>query len=159
MDTIESLRKRISRAWETVVEGWDDLRGRAAQAITRFSPLSSAGAKAEEGARWGLLAAEMWDEGDALGVRLEVPGMEKENLEVLVEGQTLIVRGEKKRFEEHKEGQAYIAECAYGRFERALALPCPVRPESVRASYKKGVLTVILPKAEGAEGHRVEIVE
>ncbi len=79
-------------------------------------------------------------------VRLEVPGISKEQLEVKLEGDLLMVRGERKETTERKDERFVWRERTEGAFARSLRLPSPVDPARVEASVKDGVLTVTLPR-------------
>jgi HSP20 family protein len=98
------------------------------------------------GSGWGVLAAEVYDNDDSIAVRLEVPGMNREDFELQVLENILVVRGEKQARRERTEGQYRISECAYGRFERAIPLPAAVDAGKASASYRRGVLHVELPR-------------
>lgn len=162
MSTLEQIRHGLSRAWDSVAEGWQQLRERAAQAVTRYTPAHHGGALqtaedqvAAHGARWGLLAAEVQEKDDEIVVRLEAPGMEREQFDIaVIDGRYLNVRGEKHVQREEKHGRYHVMECAYGRFERAIALPSEVDDSRARASYDKGVLRVTLPRVRGGGSAR-----
>lgn len=82
-------------------------------------------------------------------VSAELPGLEEKDVEVLVDGDVLTIRGEK-RSETEDKGR-HFSERYYGRFERSLALPFEVEDGKARAAFKNGVLTVTLPKSARAE--------
>jgi HSP20 family protein len=87
---------------------------------------------------------------DTFVVTAELPGMNKEDLEIKVEGDTLSLKGER-RPSEAEEGISYHRrERTGGTFQRSLALPSRIDADQVKASYKNGVLTITLPieKAE-----------
>ena len=73
--------------------------------------------------------------------------MEKDDFELQVQDDYLVVRGEKQMAQEHTEGGYHISECAYGSFERAIPLPAGVEVDAASASYRHGVLRVELPKS------------
>jgi HSP20 family protein len=98
------------------------------------------------GGGWGVLAAEVSDDGDKVVVRLEAPGMAKDDFDLQVMDGYLIVRGEKRLEREETKGRYHVTECAYGHFERAIPLPDEVDTAKASASYKRGVLRVELPK-------------
>ena len=154
----------VNRAWEHLVEGWQALRERASQAITRFTPLPGGSVQTGEdqlalhSSRWGLLAADLREEEAVITVRLEAPGMEQDDFEVTVqEGRVLMVRGEKRVQKEEIRGQYHLLETAYGRFERHIPLPAEVEEARASASYKKGVLRIVLPKARLADRRRITV--
>jgi HSP20 family protein len=94
---------------------------------------------------------------DELTVRAELPGMKKEDIDVSLEENHLLISGEKKCESEEKEGGAYRSECFYGRFHRAIALPYAVDQQKIKAAYKDGVLTVRLPKSEHAKPKQIQV--
>ena len=96
---------------------------------------------------------------DEVLCHLEVPGISRDDLEIRVEGNVLIVGGEKKVQLQNtqKEGGFRSVERRYGRFERSFALPRTVDAGRVRASFDNGVLTIVLPKVEESKPRRIEI--
>ena len=99
----------------------------------------------------------MYEDERKIVVRLEVPGLEKDDFHIQVAGNTLIVCGEKRFEGEASEGHYRVLQCAYGSFQRAITLPGPVIVEDGRASYKRGVLKIELPKAEAARQRTIDI--
>jgi HSP20 family protein len=90
-------------------------------------------------------------------VRVELPGVSKEDITVNVNNDVLTISGERKA-PERKENEQYIRnEISYGKFERSLSLPYPVDVEKVMASQENGVLTVVLPKHENAKPKQITI--
>jgi HSP20 family protein len=96
---------------------------------------------------------------DEILCHLEVPGMSRDDLDIRVEGNVLIVAGEKKFQQQQyeKEGGFRSVERRYGRFERSFALPRTVDAGTVKASYDNGILTIVLPKAEESKPRRIQI--
>ena len=83
-------------------------------------------------------------------VRLEAPGIHKENLDINLVGEILTITG-KREIVPEVEGEGYLVrERAYGKFARTIRLPVPVAEKKVTAEYGDGVLVVHLPKAEAA---------
>jgi len=156
MATLQQISEGVGEAWGSLMDGWRRLYRRAAGAITRFSPgrrerwtgdTQQSRALALRSAGWGVLACEVYDDDDRVIVRLEAPGMEKDDFDLQVEDDYLVVRGEKQMAQERTEGGYHITECAYGSFERAIPLPAGVETEGASASYSRGVLRVELPKS------------
>jgi HSP20 family protein len=83
-----------------------------------------------------------------LRVSAELPGLDPKDVEILVEGDVLTIRGEKKSETEDKD--RHFSERYYGRFERSLRLPFEVEDDKAEATFKNGVLTVTLPKSARA---------
>jgi HSP20 family protein len=164
MATLSQLREGLTRAWETLAEGWSHLRSRAAHALTHFQPSNRrSGAQfandqvTQSAARWGLLPAEVIEQGSDIVVKLEIAGMRGDDFEIQTAGDMLVVRGEKVMERNAEDGRYHVLERAYGRFERAIPLPTVVRETGARASYKRGVLQITLPKAQEAGLRRIPV--
>lgn len=164
MSTLDELRGTLGRAWETVAEGWHQLRSRASDALTRFDPIRRGGQLetlddnlARQSARWALLAADVQETENEVIVRLEVPGMDSEGLDLFVQDGALVVRGEKRIEREGREGRYHVMECAYGAFERIVPLPAVVDQGRATARYRAGVLRVALPKHGRYRARRIDV--
>ena len=82
--------------------------------------------------------------------------MKKEEIDISLHGDTLTISGERKSSE--KEGdQGFRTERFFGKFQRSLTLPSAVNTEKVKASYKDGILEVVLPKADEAKPKQIEV--
>lgn len=90
-------------------------------------------------------------------VMAEIPGCEAGDLDVQLEGRTLMISGEKKQEKEEKEENYHRVERSYGRFSRMVELPGEVDPKKVDATYKKGVLKLVLKKMRESETRKIEI--
>jgi HSP20 family protein len=163
MQTLSELKQGMEDLWGSVADGWRHLRERMSGALTRFKRHGSALTTTEDddlglaSSSWALLAGDVYEDEHKIVVRLEVPGLEKDDFHIQVSDDTLIVSGEKRFEREAREGHYRILQCAYGSFQRAIALPGPVIVENARASYKRGVLKIELPKAEAARPRRIDI--
>ena len=91
---------------------------------------------------------EVVDRDKEVRVTAELPGLEEKDVELRVEDNVLILRGEKRT--EFDDADRQYSERSYGRFERHLALPAEVDDERANATFRNGVLTVTLPKTERA---------
>ncbi|MDD2407783.1 MAG: Hsp20/alpha crystallin family protein [Tepidiphilus sp.] len=162
---LEQWKSGLGQSWEHLMEGWRQLWERAAGALTRFQPRERDGEKSAStnlpapagGVRWAVLGADIYETDDALEVRVEIPGLDREDLEVEVLDGQLVIRGEKRLEREEKQGQYRLMQCAYGRFQRVIALPVPVKAEDAKAEYRDGVLKITLPKAETAKTRRIAV--
>ena len=90
-------------------------------------------------------------------IKAEVPGLNREDIEVTVEDNTLTLRGEKKQELEVKEEQLHRIEREYGAFSRTFSLPATVDADKVSAEYKNGVLTIRLPLREDAKPKQIKV--
>jgi HSP20 family protein len=102
-------------------------------------------------------AVDLYEEKDDIVVKAELPGIDKDNIEVNLTDHTLTIKGEKKKEEEIKEENYYRSERSYGSFVRTLELPKDVRTDKVKASFKNGILEVRLPKTEEAKAKEVKV--
>jgi HSP20 family protein len=105
--------------------------------------------------RW-TPAVDVYQDKDQFTVVAEVPGMKKEELEISLNGDTLTISGERKT-EEKEDDHRFRSERFFGRFQRSLTLPSAVNTEKAKATYKEGVLEVVLPKAEEAKPKQIEV--
>jgi HSP20 family protein len=98
-------------------------------------------------------------EGDQdVRIDVEVPGMKPEDLSVTVSGESVIIRGEKKS--EKPEGAGvHRAERCYGSFRRVVSLPAEVDRDHVDATFKNGVLSIVLPKIGTAQRIPIRVEE
>lgn len=160
----EQVRQGAEQAWISLAEGWRDLRHRASGALTRFRrdgrPAAegiAAGPGRDAPDQWSLLAADIRLDGDQLLVRLEAPGMRREDLHIEVDTDRLCVSGEKRVDSESREGGLHLVQCAYGSFRRELQLPLPVDAQRATASYRDGVLRIAVPCLAAGRGRRIPV--
>jgi HSP20 family protein len=90
-------------------------------------------------------------------LKMELPGIKKEWLNLSVENSTLMIHGERKFEEEVKKESFHRVERIYGEFYRNFALPAYVDPTRILAEFKDGMLTLVLPKREEAKPKNIEI--
>lgn len=102
-------------------------------------------------------AVDVSETPEAISVTAELPGMKPEEVELHVENNYLVIRGQKKSETEEKKENYLHRECSYGSFSRSIPLPAEVQPEQITAKYKNGILKVHLPKSEKAMTKRISI--
>ncbi len=95
---------------------------------------------------WGWPTIDLEDYPDRLVVRADIPGLEPEDIRIELLGDTLVLRGEKRREQESRADGYFYSERWYGAFVRHLALPVPVRADEASARYRSGQLVIELPK-------------
>ncbi|AXC10637.1 heat shock protein, Hsp20 family [Acidisarcina polymorpha] len=100
---------------------------------------------------------DVYEDGQKIVLKLEVPGMKQEDLDVRIENNTLTVRGERKFEKEEKEENFHRIERRYGTFFRAFTLPTTVDTENVKASYDSGILKLELDKRAEAKPKQIKI--
>jgi HSP20 family protein len=102
-------------------------------------------------------AIDVEETNEAMIVRAELPGMKREDIKVKVAEDTITISGERKYEAEHKERTFHRVERAYGSFQRAIVLPVSVQGDKAVASYKAGVLELVLPKAERVKAREITV--
>lgn len=95
---------------------------------------------------------------ESIVVRAELPGMNKDDIKISLSDDTLTIAGERKMESEKKGKTYYRMERAYGKFQRTVTLPAEVEGEKAKASYKAGVLELVLPKSEKSKAKEITIV-
>jgi len=135
-DQLTNLRDEVNRLFESPYQNGDS------GAFNMWAP-----------------ALDLYEDKDCLILNVELPGMKKEEIEISLHENTFTLSGER-RNEKNYEGSATSREeRSFGRFMRSLSLPKQVDANRVKASYKDGILTVTLPKSEGAKPRQIEIHE
>ncbi|MCL5978683.1 MAG: Hsp20/alpha crystallin family protein [Nitrospirae bacterium] len=100
---------------------------------------------------------EMYDRKNEIVLKAELPGVSKEDIDLTITKDSLTLKGEIKKEEEIKEEDYYASERSYGSFTRTIALPAEVDSEKSKASFKNGVLEIVLPKREEAKPKEIKI--
>jgi HSP20 family protein len=101
-------------------------------------------------------ALEFRENENEYNIYIEVPGLEKDGIEISVNDDTLVLKGEKKYAKEER-GEVHINEIHFGSFRREIPLPKNCNKEKIDASYKNGILTLSLPKIEEKKPERKKI--
>ena len=131
----EEIKGSIDSFLDSVAEGWRHLRESAANALTRFLPgeQSRLPPKSEIDdplylpvRGWSMLGGEVFEDDTRLVVRIEVPGMDKQDIDIEIRDDALVVSGEKRFERESTEGRWRVMQCAYGSFRRVVPLSLPV---------------------------------
>ncbi len=94
---------------------------------------------------------------DNIIARIELPGMKKEDIKVTLMNNMLTISGERKHEAEEKGKTYYRIERAYGRFQRTIELPTDVMSDKAKATYKDGILELVIPKSEKAKEKEIAI--
>ena len=154
------IERELGRAWESLSDGWRELLSRSSNALTHFERHHDM-RKQEDGAtdfpRWSLLSSEIEETDDEVVVRVEAPGLQKSDCEVVIEDNVMRISGEKHAEQQTKGSTYHMMERAYGVFHRTFTLPRSVDADRAVASYDSGVLTVRVPKRAGSSGRTIKV--
>jgi len=130
------LQNQMNRLFDTALQGWS---GDSANGTT-----------------W-IPAADIYESESELLVTLDLPGIDPKTVDVRVENNVLTIRGERKLDEKQNTENFHRVERSYGPFGRAFTLSTAVDAEKIHATYKAGVLSIALPKAETAKPKKIQI--
>jgi HSP20 family protein len=134
------------------------LQNRLNSIFQDFSWPTSQGGSTESLATGSFVpAVDVYEDAQKVVVKIEVPGVKQEDLDVRLENQTLTVKGERKFDAEEKEENFHRIERRYGSFVRSFTVPQTVDTDSIAANYDAGVLTVSLNKKAEAKPKQVKI--
>jgi HSP20 family protein len=133
----DRLRREMDRLWDSFFEG-----------------RPSSGTRQER--EW-LPSLDVSETKSDLVVKAELPGMEAKDVEISLNEGILTIKGEKKQEGEEKEEGYHLIERSYGTFARFIRLPKDVQSNKIKASFKNGVLKVVLPKSEEAKKKEIKI--
>jgi HSP20 family protein len=139
----ENLRREIDRLFEDLDGG---LRSRFAR------PLFDVQSFWPREAGWGTSpAVDVAETDNAYEITAELPGLDEKDIEVKFADGVLIIKGEKQEEKEEKKKDYYLSERSFGSFQRSFQVPEGVDADKIEAGFKKGVLTVTLPKSAAAQ--------
>ncbi len=133
----------------------DSLQGDVNRLFDSFFGRREAG-QASSLRRW-VPAMDLAETEDQLVLRADLPGMERDDIDIEVKDNVLTISGERKAEHEKKGEGFHRIERSFGRFSRSLGLPRGVDAKSVTASFENGVLEVRMPKPEERKATRIEI--
>ena len=102
-------------------------------------------------------AVDVYEDEHKVVLKLEVPGINQEDLDIRVENNTLTVRGERKFEKEEKEENFHRIERRYGSFARSFSLPNTVNTDNIQANYENGILKIELEKRAEAKPKQIKV--
>ncbi len=140
----ESLRREVDRLFEDFSGGiWRSPFGRSLFDIAPFQRVE---------ATFGAVpAVDVTETDKGYEITVDLPGMEEKNIDVKLANGVLTIKGERQDETEEKKKDYYVRERSFGSFERSFQVPDIVDTNKIDASFKKGVLTVVLPKSAEAQ--------
>jgi len=100
---------------------------------------------------------DIFDDGDKLVIKAELPGIDKKDISIDLKDRVLTLKGERSADNEVKEDRYYRRERTYGRFERSFTLPAGLDPEKIKADYKDGVLKIEVQKPEAEKPKQITV--
>ena len=133
----DRMRREMDRLWDSFFEGTVERRAR-------------------EDLVW-LPSVDVSETKNDIVVKAELPEMDPKDIDITLSDAHLMIKGQKKHEKEEKDEDYHFVERSYGSFVRAVHLPKEVKHDKISASYKDGVLKIVLPKSEEAKTKGVKI--
>ena len=130
------LQNHMNRLFDTALQGWPG----ESNGTTQWTPV-----------------ADIYESENELVVNLDLPGVDPQMVDIRVENNVLSIRGERQFEDKQNKENFHRVERSYGPFARSFTLSTAVDADKIRASYKSGVLSITLPKAEAAKPKRIQI--
>jgi HSP20 family protein len=106
--------------------------------------------------RW-MPDIDVFEKEENIMVRVDLPEMKAEDVDVSIIDNALVIKGERKQMEEVKGEEYYMTERRFGAFERTIDMPVPVKADDVKATYRAGVLEITMPKAEQIKSKEIKV--
>jgi HSP20 family protein len=140
---MSSLKQKIDRVFDDFFSGFDLSPFREMdERLGRFAPSIDVSETSKE-----------------IKVTAELPGMEEKDISISLEDDFLLIKGERKEEKKEEDEEYYHREMSYGSFRRVVPLDAKIDADKVKASFKKGILKVTLPKIPGAESEKSKKIE
>lgn len=146
------VRWRPRREWNPIAELQEEMDRLLSQALGRWgTPV----ALRSDGA-W-LPPVDIYEDEDNVHVKVDLPGLRREDIEITVQNNLLTIKGERKQETETKEENTYRTERVFGMFTRLLELPSFIDEGKVEATFRDGVLHIRLPKTPEAKPKQIKV--
>ena len=136
---LSTMQERMNKLFEDVMRS-PDRRADEGFAVAAWAP-----------------AVDIYETDKEIVLKAELPEMQEKDISIKIEDNILVVSGERRMEKEVKEENYHRIERSYGNFHRSFTLPPTVDRESIKASYKDGVLKVVLPKKEEVKPKQIKI--
>ncbi|TLD42002.1 MAG: 17.4 kDa class I heat shock protein 4 [Candidatus Jettenia ecosi] len=138
LPSITSLQNEMNRMFDRFFGGWD-----STEPLMETSMLAP--------------AVDLSETTDKIIIKAEVPGVNPNEINIAIQHNTLLIKGEKKEEKEEKGKSFYRMERRYGNFARTIELPTSVDPDKITAEYKNGVLEITMEKKEAAKPKQISV--
>ncbi|UCG31863.1 MAG: Hsp20/alpha crystallin family protein [Phycisphaerales bacterium] len=138
--SLQRFRDEIDRTFERFFR---DPWGAVESGLSAFGP-------------WGP-AVDVSQTDTEVAVRAEIPGLDPKDLDITIQGNMLVLAGEKRESAEEKGKDFSYSECRYGSFRRTIELPSSIDPDKVTAEHKNGVITIRIEKSQAEQPKRINV--
>lgn len=149
-DSWRNLRQEFDSLFDRFADGFESFSLEPVQRLDRFLRQGGTG--------FAALAVDVIESDKEYTVTAEIPGVAEKDIDVSVNDDMLVIKGEKRQEKEEKSGHSTITERSYGAFQRMFNLPRDADGKNIEARFHNGILTVHVPrKAEAAQSRKVDI--
>ncbi|HLV82007.1 MAG TPA: Hsp20/alpha crystallin family protein [Chthonomonadaceae bacterium] len=132
------------------------LRNFQDDAVRNFQPRASQPREHVSSQIWSP-AVDIYEDQDKIVVKVDLPGVKQEDIQVEMTGDTITLQGER-RFEDEQNRDKYVrVERQYGAFQRSFTIGIPIEADKVKATYRNGILELTIPKAEATKPKKVQV--
>jgi HSP20 family protein len=150
---VTQLIRRDPVGWSNLAKTFNDLSEKMQRGFG-FEPWADSGS--DLSSAWAPVV-DIYDKGEQLVVQAELPGVKKEDIDVRVEGNLLMLSGKRQREKEINEEGYYRSERYFGKFSRTFRLPANVVGDKIDAMFKDGILMITMPKIEEAKPKQIQV--
>ena len=119
-------------------------------------PVQEVEKEVEEHLRF-VMPIEVYETPNEFVVKVELPGVKKENVDIVIRDNYLVIKAEKKEEVKEERQQVHVRERVYGKFERVIPLPPDLDTDNAKASFKDGVLEIRIPKKAATKEKKIAI--
>ncbi|MBZ0234662.1 MAG: Hsp20/alpha crystallin family protein [Deltaproteobacteria bacterium] len=145
----------IMRRGEYPMVEWDPMR--IMREMLRWDPFRELGGPIARGRETWMPCFEVRENGDAFRFIADLPGVKRDDIEITVHGNRLQIAGRREAEKETSDENVYAFERSFGQFARAFSLPENADTEHIKTELRDGVLTIVVPKTEGAKPKKIAI--
>ncbi len=144
-DTWRSFRREVDRLFDRFSDGFDSLA---------LDPFGRVQRLLGQDRGFAAMAVDVRENDKTYVITAELPGVDEKNIDVSMDGDTLVIKGEKHHEKEEKAENHYLSERSYGSFQRMFALPAATDKTRIEARFNNGLLTINIPKTAASQNVR-----
>jgi len=145
----------IVRRSDYPITEWDPFR--MMREMLRWDPFRTAALVPQLERDLWMPHFEVRENGSSIRIVADVPGVKREDLDISITGNRLIVSGQREAEQRHKDENVHTWERQFGQFTRTFTLPDNVDTEHITSELREGVLTIVAPLKAGAQSRKIQI--
>ncbi|HBH46653.1 MAG: hypothetical protein A2445_02610 [Candidatus Jacksonbacteria bacterium RIFOXYC2_FULL_44_29] len=160
---ITGIKKSSEPETETIGVQTEESPNQSEQEMSK--KIRAGGAAGEDMTEWagqnydGQLSVDVYQTDDEIVIKSAVAGVDSENLDISISNDMITIRGTRKQEEEIQRQNYFYQECYWGSFSRSIILPQEIQADAAVAEFKKGILTIRLPKAKQVQKIHIKVTD